>query len=118
MVAAGPAPEFDFDEWLHLARRDPAAFESQRSAMIEAHLHRFPPEHQPRLRCLQFRIDMERRRARHPMAACLRLYTMMWDALLGDQGLVAALNHLSDVPRQAPPPTPRQAKVIPFRVRH
>ncbi len=85
---------FDFDEWSQLAKTDPAAFEARRLALIETYLHRLPPPGQRRLRGLQFRIDMERRRARTPMAACLRLSAMMWDSLLGRRGLKSALDTL------------------------
>lgn len=85
---------FDFDEWSRLAKTDPAAFEARRLALIETYLHRLPPLGQRRLRGLQFRIDMERRRARTPMAACLRLSSMMWESLLGRRGLKTALDTL------------------------
>lgn len=90
-----PTPRtFNFDEWSLLARRDPAAFEARRAALIEDVLSRFPTPGQRRLRGLQFRIDMERRRARTPMAACLRLSSLMWDSLLGAHGLRNALDTL------------------------
>jgi hypothetical protein len=116
-----PGYGFDFDTWAELARNDPEAFEARRRACIEAFIADAPQEHRRRLRGVQFRIDMERRRARNPMAACLRLSSMMWDALLGPNGLRERLDELLDTfagrPRavtqgQAPP-----AEVLPFRVR-
>jgi len=114
--------EFDFDEWLLLARRDPAAFEERRTALIEDFLGRFPPPEQRRLRGLQFRIDMERRRARTPMAACLRLSSLMWDSLLGTHGLRNALDKLlhdaSAVPQEsthAASSAHTTARILPFR---
>jgi len=83
---------FDFDEWARLARTDRHAFEARRLALIEAFIRQFPGPDQRRLRGLQFRIDMERRRARTPMAACLRLSAMMWDSLLGRHGLKEAFD--------------------------
>jgi hypothetical protein len=108
----------DFDEWSSLAKTDPSAFEARRQALIEEFLRQFPPPDQRRLRGLQFRIDMERRRARTPMAACLRLSSMMWDSLLGSHGLKQALEALLDLPQPSPAnvalPT-GDAQVIPFR---
>jgi len=110
---------FDFDEWAALARTDPQAFEARRVALIEDYLGQFPNPEQQRLRGLQFRIDMERRRARTPMAGCLRLSAMMWDSLLGDQGLKHALDALRRQTTDSAPP--RQCglrpggRVIPFR---
>ncbi len=69
--------QFDFDAWTRLARRDPAAFEVQRTRMIERIIESADDDQRRRLRGLQFRIDMERRRARNPMDACMRLNRMM-----------------------------------------
>lgn len=109
---------FDFDEWAALARTDPQAFEARRLALIEDYLRQFPSPEQQRLRGLQFRIDMERRRARTPMAGCLRLSAMMWDSLLGNRGLKHALDALR-LQTTNSAPYPRQAtrvtgRVIPF----
>ena len=112
---------FDFDEWARLARTDPFAFEARRLAIIEAFLRQFPPPDQRRLRGLQFRIDMERRRARTPMAACLRLSAMMWDSLLGTYGLKNALEQfLGQLHAQSPVARPAaartaSARILPFR---
>ncbi len=111
---------FDFDEWSLLARRDPAAFEARRAALIEDFLSRIPTPGQRRLRGLQFRIDMERRRARTPMAACLRLSSLMWDSLVGARGL---RNALATLRRDASTPgktgssrsrAPTTAHILPF----
>lgn len=112
---------FDFDEWSALAKSDPVTFEQKRLALIEEFLRELPPHDQKRLRGLQFRIDMERRRARTPMAACLKLSAMMWDSLLGSRGLKNALDSLlatavsgSLPPALAAPPV-HTADVLPFR---
>ena len=112
---------FDFDEWSRLAKDDPSAFEARRIALIEDYLRRFPQSGQRRLRGLQFRIDMVRRRARTPMGACLKISSMMWESLLGQHGLKAALDTLLDFPSRAAlaPSQPRSrgtsARIIPFR---
>ena len=110
---------FDFDEWSQLAKTDPAAFETRRLALIEAYLHRFPPLPQRRLRGVQFRIDMERRRARTPLAACLKLSAMMWESLLGQHGLKTALDTLLDYTSPRSALARRQsacsARILPFR---
>lgn len=113
---------FDFDEWAALARTDPQAFEARRLALIEKYLCQFPSPEQQRLRGLQFRIDMERRRARTPMAACLRLSAMMWESLLGYHGLRHALNALflqtTDSASSRPQTGTPSGRVIPFRPPH
>ena len=97
---------FDFDHWLALARDDPEAFEVERRALIEALILRAAPDRQRRLRGLQFRIDMERRRARTPMAACLRFQSLMWDSLVGPDGLYDRVSALSAAPLHSVPDHP------------
>lgn len=79
--------EIDFDTWSAMARDDPQAFEAMRLAAIEAVIEGAPEANRKRLRCLQWRIDQERRLARSPMAACLRISRMMWRSVLGPNGL-------------------------------
>lgn len=110
---------FDFDDWSRLAKDDPSAFEARRLALIEEFLRQFPQPDQQRLRGLQFRIDMVRRRARTPMGACLKISSMMWESLLGSHGLKTALDTLIGYPNHAVPATSTglapSARVIPFR---
>ncbi|HEX5513085.1 MAG TPA: DUF3135 domain-containing protein [Gammaproteobacteria bacterium] len=105
--------QFDFDAWAELAKSDPAAFERQRIDAIEEFLQQVPLERRQRLRCLQWRIDHTRERAANPMSACLRISQMMWDSLLGNGGLLEALERLRRPCAPAVPP-PR-AKVLDFR---
>jgi len=110
---------FDFDDWSQLAKDDPSAFEARRLALIEEFLLQFPQPDQQRLRGLQFRIDMVRRRARTPMGACLKISSMMWESLLGSHGLKTALDSLLCDPAHPVPAPSRNlttpARVIPFR---
>jgi hypothetical protein len=79
--------ELDFEHWAQLAQDDPEAFEASRQAAIEALLDSFPTESRERMRRLQWRIDQERKLAKSPMGACVRLSQMMWRQLLGEGGL-------------------------------
>ncbi|MCG6965864.1 MAG: DUF3135 domain-containing protein [Chromatiaceae bacterium] len=81
------AAEIDFDTWSEVARSDPQAFEAMRLAAIDAVIESAPEQNRERLRRLQWRIDQERRLARTPMAACLRISRMMWRSVLGPNGL-------------------------------
>ena len=72
--------DFDFDEWALLARTAPDEFEQRRRALIESLIS--SSGHVRRMRGLQWRIDLERMRARNPMDACVRLSNMMWDSFL------------------------------------
>ena len=56
-------------------------------AAIEAAIGNASPSSQTRLRRLQWRIDQERRLARTPMGACIRLSNLMWRSVLGPGGL-------------------------------
>ncbi len=79
--------ELDFDTWADLARTDPDEFERMRLEAIDAFIESVPERNRERLRRFQWRIDVERRRAKTPLAACIRLSSMMWQSLLGDGGL-------------------------------
>jgi hypothetical protein len=77
----------DFDTWSAVARTDPQAFEKMRLAAIQAAIDSAPEVNRERLRRLQWRIDQERRLARTPLAACVRISRMMWRTVLGPNGL-------------------------------
>ena len=71
---------FDFEELLRLAQNDPDKLEQLRIQWCEQIIHDAPSEYRRKLRGLQFRIDMERRKAKSPMAACISLSGMMHDS--------------------------------------
>ncbi len=105
---------FDFDQWADLARSNVDEFERRRVRVIEQFIDSCPSSRRRRLRGLQFQVDAERRRARTPLQACLRLSSLMWDAALADDGLRGVLAAPTRRPaRQTSPP----ARVIPFRRR-
>jgi hypothetical protein len=101
---------FNLEEWQQLARDDPAEFERRRQAAIEAVIAQAPPELQARLRGLQFRIDLERERAKTPLGATVRLQSMMWERFAE---LREALQALAD--GTALPAAPAEsARILPF----
>jgi hypothetical protein len=98
---------FDFDYLTDLAQSDPSEFERLRLNVIEGYLSTLPQERQQRLRRLQWRIDQERR-CHSPMGACIRISRMMWDQLLGPDGLIGMLHNEGTVYKAV------SAEVIPF----
>ncbi|MBL4868288.1 MAG: DUF3135 domain-containing protein [Pseudomonadales bacterium] len=70
----------EFDELLRLAEKDPDRLEALRAEMCEQLILDAPVELRRRLRGLQFRIDMERRRSSTPMAACIKISEMMHES--------------------------------------
>lgn len=85
---------FDFNEWSNLASTDPEAFEKRREMAIEKVIATMSEAKQERIRRLQWRIDQERRLCKTPMAACIKLSHMMWDNVLGKNGLLDNLRYL------------------------
>jgi hypothetical protein len=81
---------FDFDQWKTLAETDPEAFERRRKAVIDSFIGGVKPSKRQRLRGLQWRVDMERDRSSNPMQSFLRIYTLMWDSVCGERGLLQA----------------------------
>ena len=105
------ADDFDVDEWQRLAVEDPQEFERRREAAIRAVIEQAPPEHQARLLQLQFRIDLERRRAKTALGATVRLQSMMWERFAA---LRAALLTLTGEVQAGEEPPRRSAKVLQF----
>ncbi len=86
-----------FEELAQLAQTDPEAFETRRQALIEEAISQAPEERQERLRRFQWRIDMERKRAKTPLAACLRLNDMLMEMVYGEGGFLEAVNTLKGI---------------------
>jgi len=103
MTAALPT----FDTLLDMARRDPEALERLRRKLCEQVIARAPDQRQHRLRGLLWRIDHECARAPNPLAGCLRLHSLMLDA-------VHRLNDAYNSPYPPPQPNAAGAQVIPL----
>ena len=110
-----------FDTLRDMAMRDPAGLERLRIQLSDQIIQDAPPSYRRKLRGLQFRIDMEIRRARSHMAACIAISGMMHDAF---DKLRHALNEaagglepLATSPIQTTPAArdAGSAKVLPFR---
>lgn len=95
-MCASRSKPFDFDAWMTLAQSDPDAVEEMREDAIEEIIALAHPDMQPRLRALQWRIDMERSRAVTPLSACIRLSNMMWKLVYDERGLVSTIRELVD----------------------
>jgi len=91
------SPAFDFDEWCALAQKNPEEFEKRRRAAVEEVISSSSTGMQQRLRQLQWRIDMERRRCKTPMMSCIKLFDMMWDFVHAERGFLHAVNMLEQV---------------------
>ncbi len=105
---------FDFEYWRELAATDAAAFETARRQAIADLIDSAPEERQRRrMRGLQWRIDCIRDASPNAMDACLKISSMMWDSVLGDDGLLERLRALEG--KGPLPVKPRfPAKVIPL----
>lgn len=88
--------EFDFDEWVRLAKDDPDAYENKRTEMIQEVIDSTSPEVKRRMQGLQWQIDQIRSTSTNPMSSCLKISQMMWDKVIGEDGLVDHMRQLSD----------------------
>jgi hypothetical protein len=86
-----PDSVFNFEEWSLLAKTDPLGFEARREQEITNLIAKAPSRTQARLQGLQWKIDVERRRANTPLAACERIFDQMWASVYGVGGLLEAL---------------------------
>lgn len=108
-----------FDVLREMAQKDPEALERLRVQLCDQLIQDAPPAYRRKLRGLQFRVDMERRRAKSPMAACIAISGMMHDTF---DKLRQALNDaagrsdgLYAVETVAQTSGESAAKVLPFR---
>jgi hypothetical protein len=105
--------EFDFEAWAKLAKEDPDAFEREREAALRAFIAAAPAAHRQRLEGLQSRLNLERRRARTPLGACVQLNSLMWT------GFHRLRRELRSVSQGSAPekPSGTSAKIIELPVR-
>ena len=106
-----PLTKLDFDEVAALARHDPEAYEQYRLDAVEELISSASRKNQQHLRRLQWRIDQERKRAPNATAACVKIYQMMWDSFIGDNGFVDIICN-GNVPSRNASDMPPKAKVL------
>ncbi len=71
-----------FDVLVAMARNDPEGLETLRRSLTEAVIEAASTDHtKNRLKGLQFRVDMERKRASTPLGATIRISEMMCRSL-------------------------------------
>ena len=86
--------ELDFDQLRKLAEKDPVKFEDMRQNVIDSFIATLPDERQIHLRRLQWRIDQERRN-RSPLSACIHISGLMWENMVGPNGILGYLKGLN-----------------------
>lgn len=102
--------DFNFDTWLMLANTSPERFEQNRRNAVDAVIASGADPRQ--LKGLQWRIDLERTRARTPIKACLRLSCLMWDTFFELRDVFNRDTLAHGCPAAGAKPL---ARVIPFR---
>ncbi len=110
---------FNFEEWMNLAKSDPEEFEKRRKEMINNLICSAPAERQQRLRGLQWRIDMERKKCSNPLSACIRLSEMMWDFVYAENGFLNTLKKLgaTDPKVKIRKNEVKSAEILPFNAK-
>lgn len=83
--------DFDFDVWTRISQEEPEKFESMRQQLIDDLIAQAPAHFKPRMIGLQWQVDQVRKQASNPMAACLQISQKMWNNVLGENGLLNAL---------------------------
>ena len=90
-----------FEEWFEelssLAKNDPQAFERRRLELIKETIAQSCEDNRPQLQKLQWRIEMERKRAKTPLASCIRLHDMLMEMVYGEGGFLEAINVLRGI---------------------
>lgn len=70
----------EFDMLAEMAKNNPEEFEKLRETLIEDLINSARTSSQRRLRGLQFQIDMARKKAKTPLAACISISGMMHES--------------------------------------
>ena len=113
MIESNSPTRHDFDHWEALSRLNPELFETERSRVIEDAIRNAPIHKQHRLRCLQWKLDQIRKTSSTPMVASLLINRLLWEKVVGKNGLLEQLNTLQTPGRHQQIP-PDSAEIIPF----
>jgi hypothetical protein len=108
-----------FEVLVDMARNDPEGLETLRRSLTDAVIAGASSDTtKRRLQGLQFRVDVERRRAATPLAAAIRISEMMCHSLASLHASMVAPDELVDEPsiqREASQHTDKRDNVVPFR---
>ncbi|HAG96573.1 MAG: hypothetical protein CMK83_23720 [Pseudomonadales bacterium] len=106
----------EFDKLREMAQRDPEQLERLRIELCDRLIQEAPEKYRRKLRGLQFRVDMERRRAKSPMAACIAISGMMHDSFDRLRNtLNEAAGNVTPGYMESTADDGEAAKVLPFR---
>lgn len=83
---------FDFEEWKELAANDPEAFELKRKRAVQQLINQTSGDTRRRLEGVQWKVDMARRASSSSSQSCSRIFSMMWESVYGENGLVKVLD--------------------------
>ena len=114
---AKPAKKgFDFDYWKNLSKNNPEAFESARKQEIDQYISNLKDENvQDRMRRLQWRVEMERKRSKSPMDSAVRIYDMMWESVGKNFEAIQDLTEQFKPEEERKSTKPSNAKVLAFK---
>ena len=98
-----------FEELRDLADQDPTQLDQLKNQLVDELIQQASPNTQRRLQGLQFQIEMERRRSTSPMAACIKISSMMHDSLSELSSMLRAQSSASYVRPQT-----HKANIIPL----
>lgn len=115
-----------FDVLLDLARNDPQGLEELRLTLTSSIIEAAPSEaNRRRLRGIQFQVDMEREKARTPLAATIRISELMCQSLAELHRTMVTSTEIEltevigpdfDIDLNEPANVgPRGARILPFR---
>ncbi len=104
-----------FEVLVDMARNDPNGLETLRRSMTEAVIAAASSDStKRRLKGLQFRVDLERQRARTPLAAAIRISEMMCRSLADLHA--SMVTPLEEIEIKELPRDPDRSNIIPFPI--
>lgn len=103
---------FVFDEWKKLAENDPEAFELKRKRAVQKLINKTSGDLRRRLEGVQWKVDVARRTCSTPSQSCSRIFSMMWESVYGDNGLVKVLDMDAEAVRKLKNPKKQKTATI------
>jgi len=76
-----PKFQYNFDQLMKLATKNPDHFEKVRQYLVTKLIDSAPKAHTRKLRGLQWKIDSIRKNKPNAMSACIAINQLMWESL-------------------------------------
>jgi len=107
--------EPNIDNLFSWAENQPDLLQQWLEQEVKDLIENAPVSHQDKLRGLQFKIEMEKRRAKNPLASCIAISNLMYESFYKLKIALADVDYSN--PYKPHKITENKAKVLPFKLK-